>query len=143
MWRNLLYIAVVLYLKSYFWISTRAFMSFQLVTRILPHHFLPGFCSWQQKFYWKQFFSGTIVKPNGQNNCIKRFPFSRYKEKQVSLLVTSQKDSIFSSQKILNIKQFFLWCFKHWRRVWFSQEDNTCNTPFFRRPTGSSSWLLS
>ena len=41
-------------------------------------------------------FFPTIVELNGQNNCIKIFPFSRYK---VSLLIASQKDSIFDSQK--------------------------------------------
>ena len=46
MWRNLLYVAAVLYLKSHFWISTRAFIIFQLVTRVLLHHFLPAFCPW-------------------------------------------------------------------------------------------------
>ena len=28
------------------WISTRAFIIFQIVTRFLPYHLLPGFCSW-------------------------------------------------------------------------------------------------
>ena len=41
----------------------------------------------------------TTVKLNSQNNCINSFPFRRYKEKQVSLLAASRKDSIFSSQK--------------------------------------------
>ena len=43
-------------------------------------------------------FFATIVKLNGQKNYRKSFPFSRCKEKQVSLLA-SRKDSIFGSQK--------------------------------------------
>ena len=42
-----------------------------------------------------------MVKRNGQNNCIKSFPFSRYEEKRVHLLAASLKDSIFGSQKNL------------------------------------------
>ena len=41
----------------------------------------------------------TIVNLKGQNNCVKRFLISRYKEKQVSLLAALQKDTIFGSQK--------------------------------------------
>ena len=47
----------------------------------------------------KMFFFATTVKPNSLNNCIKSFPYSRYKEKQVSLLTPSRKDPIFGSQK--------------------------------------------
>ena len=45
------------------------------------------------------FFFATTVKLNSQNNCIKSFPFRRYKKKQVSLLAALRKDSIFGSQK--------------------------------------------
>ena len=45
------------------------------------------------------FFFATIVKLNSQNNCIKSFPFRRYKEKQISLLAALRKDSNFDSQK--------------------------------------------
>ena len=56
----------------------------------------------------KVVFLAALGKLNGQNNCIKSFPFSRYKEKQVSLLVALPKDSNLSSQKkILNVKHFF------------------------------------
>ena len=41
----------------------------------------------------------TTVKRNSQYNCIKNFPSRRYKEKQVSLLAASRKDSVFLSQK--------------------------------------------
>ena len=44
-------------------------------------------------------FFPTTIKPNSQNNYTKSFPFRRYKEKQVSLLAASRKDSIFGSQK--------------------------------------------
>ena len=44
-------------------------------------------------------FFATIVNLNVQHNCKKSFPFSTYKEKQVSLLVVSPKDPIFGSQK--------------------------------------------
>ena len=47
----------------------------------------------------KMFFFATTVKLNSQNNRIKSFPFCRYKEKQVSLIAASRKNSIFCSQK--------------------------------------------
>ena len=88
--------------------STRAFISFQLVTRVLPHHFLPGFFFVITEILRKVVFFATIGKLNGQNNCIKSFPFSRYKEKQVSLLVALRKDSNLSSQKKkIKCKTFF------------------------------------
>ena len=45
------------------------------------------------------FFSATIVKLNGPNNCLKSFLFSRYKGKQVSLVAVSRKDSLLGFQK--------------------------------------------
>ena len=58
----------------------------------------------------KVFFFATTVKVNRQNNCIKSFPFRRYNEKQVSLVVTSWKDSIFGSQKNpVKCKALFPW----------------------------------
>ena len=45
----------------------------------------------------KVFFFATTVKLNSQNNCVKIFPIRRYKGKQLSLLATSWKDSIFGS----------------------------------------------
>ena len=72
---------------------------FQIVTRVLPHHFLPGFFHGNRNSTESMFFFATIVKLNGQNNCIRSFPFSRYKEKQVCLLVALPRDSIFGSQK--------------------------------------------
>ena len=47
----------------------------------------------------KVFFFAIIVELNGQNNCIKSFTRSKYKEKQGTLLAASWKDSIISSQK--------------------------------------------
>ena len=56
----------------------------------------------------KVVFLAALGKLNGQNNCIKSFSFSRYKEKQVSLLVALRKDSNLSSQKKkIKCKTFF------------------------------------
>ena len=74
---------------------------YKLSTRnsCVPHHFLSGFFFVVWEILRRVVFFATIVKRNGLNNCIKSFPFSIYKEKQVSLLVASPTDSIFSSQK--------------------------------------------
>ena len=47
----------------------------------------------------KVLFFASIIKRNSQNNCVKSFPFHRYKQKKVSLLAASWKDSIFGFQK--------------------------------------------
>ena len=62
--------------------------------------FFPGFLfHGNRNSTEKVFFFATTVKLNSENNCIKSFPFHRYKEKQVSLLAAPRKDSIFGSQK--------------------------------------------
>ena len=57
--------------------------------------FFRGFFMITEKVY----FFATMVKLNNQNNCIKTFLFSRHKEKQVSMLAASRKDSILGSLK--------------------------------------------
>ena len=61
--------------------------------------FSGGFFHGKRNSTKKMFFFATTVKLNSQNNCTKGFPFRRHKEKQVSLLAASRKDSMFGSQK--------------------------------------------
>ena len=138
MWRNLLYLAEVLYLKIPLLNFTSCFYKLSTRNSCCTTSLFTRFLFMVTEILPKVFLFAAIVKLNGRNNCIKSFPFSRYKEKQVSVSCFAKRFH-FQFLKNINRKTIFPVVLQTPKNSLIFPEDNTCNTPLFRRITGSSS----
>ena len=113
-----------LVLSSFQFVTSKSW----LVSRVLPHHFFP--CN--RNSTEMVLFFAAIVKLNGENSCIKSFfsPDLR-RNKYVCYFLRRKVPFLVLRKILLNVKRFSLWGFKHWKTVWFSQEDNTYSITFF------------